>query len=123
MSDPYECQEYQDFRSDRTVCTHGSLRRCCADCEVDVQDAMIERLSAELEIVEASLEALQNRWASRGLRTEQLEAAMQEFVDRCAKGEILSKYTRAKFEQLLAGNVRPDTTEPLDQGEQEKDGE
>jgi len=27
--------------------------------------------------------------------------AMQEFVDRCDKGEVLSKYTYAKFKEIL----------------------
>ena len=31
----------------------------------------------------------------------ELEAAMQEFVNRCEKGEIRSKYTYAKFKGLL----------------------
>lgn len=46
MSDPYtECPEYVELRADRTtVCPHGSLRRSCSDCEVEVQDLMIERL-------------------------------------------------------------------------------
>jgi len=29
--------------------------------------------------------------------------AMREFVDRCDKGEIRSKYTYAKFKKVLAG--------------------
>ena len=58
MSDPYEFQEYQDYRSDRTVCFHGSLRRSCADCEVEVQDLMIERLSAENSRLRAERDVL-----------------------------------------------------------------
>ena len=32
---------------------------------------------------------------------ERLREAMQEFVDRCDRGEVLSKYTYAKFKRLL----------------------
>ena len=32
---------------------------------------------------------------------EKLKQAMQEFVDRCEKGEIRSSYTYSKFKELL----------------------
>ena len=35
---------------------------------------------------------------------ERLQEAMQEFVDRCERGEVRSKYTYAKFKKLLAGD-------------------
>jgi len=35
-------------------------------------------------------------------RIELLESAMQEFVDRCDKGEVRSKYTYNKFKEILA---------------------
>lgn len=34
-------------------------------------------------------------------RIEQLESAMRTFVERCEKGEILSKKTYAQFKELL----------------------
>ena len=32
---------------------------------------------------------------------EEMRDAMQEFVDRCENGEILSRYTYAKFQEIL----------------------
>jgi len=32
---------------------------------------------------------------------DRLRAAMQEFVDRCERGEVRSKYTYNKFKKLL----------------------
>ncbi len=34
-------------------------------------------------------------------QNKELKAAMQEFVDRCEKGEVRSKYTYKKFKELL----------------------
>ena len=31
----------------------------------------------------------------------EMREAMQEFVDRCERGEVLSKYTYAKFKEIL----------------------
>ncbi len=45
--------------------------------------------------------AFEEQYPKQARRIIELEEAMQEFVDRCAKGEVRSKYTRAKFEQLL----------------------
>jgi hypothetical protein len=36
------------------------------------------------------------------LRVDELEAAMQEFVDRCDRGEVRSAKTYTKFRALLA---------------------
>ena len=33
---------------------------------------------------------------------QDLESAMQEFVDRCERGEVQSKYTYKKFKDLLS---------------------
>ena len=33
---------------------------------------------------------------------ELMREAMQEFVDRCDAGQVMSKYTYAKFKQILA---------------------
>lgn len=47
---------------------------------------------------------------------ERMREAMQEFVDRCDRGEVLSSYTRGKFEKILAGESTPppiiDVTDP-----------
>ncbi len=34
-----------------------------------------------------------------------LESAMQEFVDRCERGEVRSKYTYRKFKDLLGSDL------------------
>lgn len=36
-----------------------------------------------------------------GSRIKEMRDAMQEFVDRCEDGEVLSKYTYAKFKEIL----------------------
>ena len=36
-----------------------------------------------------------------GVALDLMRDAMQEFVDRCENGEILSKYTYAKFKEIL----------------------
>ncbi len=35
-------------------------------------------------------------------QNKELKAAIQEFVDRCEKGEVRSKYTYKKFKDLLS---------------------
>ena len=37
-------------------------------------------------------------------KMEQMREAMQEFVDRCDKGFIQSKYTYKKFKEILNGD-------------------
>ena len=39
--------------------------------------------------------------------THKLEEAMQEFVDRVDKGEVRSRYTYAKFKDLLSKREKP----------------
>jgi peptidoglycan hydrolase CwlO-like protein len=52
----------------------------------------------ELEaIIEERGEALH----TKQLRIQDLQSAMQEFVNRVDKGEVRSKYTYAKFKSLL----------------------
>ena len=41
---------------------------------------------------------------------DELVAAMQEFVDRCERKEVLSEYTYAKFKALLAKIREQETT-------------
>lgn len=70
---------------------------------IEAADAL-EQAQAEYKNVVAKNQLQRERLDFTATRIEQLEAAMHEFVDRCAKGEVLSKYTRAKFERLLAGD-------------------
>ena len=107
--------------ADAKTSIYGSI--CVAQAALDA----LEQSQIELGHAKAFGEATHNslEWERRDLRgtilvleahrqthdrqitrIEQLEAAMQEFVDRCVKGEVLSKYTRAKFELLLAGDAR-----------------
>lgn len=48
-------------------------------------------------IIEEQVEAL----STKQLYIQELQGAMQEFVDRVDKGEVRSKYTYAKFKALL----------------------
>jgi hypothetical protein len=46
------------------------------------------------------MEEIKNRVESRP-SIKPLTEAMQEFVDRCDRGEIRSKYTYTKFKEIL----------------------
>lgn len=47
------------------------------------------------------LAVYKERLAEADKEIERLREAMQEFVDRCDRGEVRSKYTYAKFKALL----------------------
>lgn len=56
--------------------------------------SQIEKLLAENAILRAQLHEAQ---AER----DQMKEVMQEFVDRCERGEVRSRYTYAKFKKIL----------------------
>ena len=53
------------------------------------------------EAVQFEIERLQECCAQYRDDIELMREAMQEFVDRCDAGKVLSKYTYAKFKRIL----------------------
>ena len=51
--------------------------------------------------LESLIEEREESLHLKQLRIQELQGAMQEFVDRVDKGEVRSKYTYAKFKKLL----------------------
>ena len=60
----------------------------------DTRERFYEACAKEIE--KASVEIMEDDNVFFEMRD-----AMQEFVDRCERGEVLSKYTCAKFKKIL----------------------
>lgn len=72
----------------------------------DIASQLLSKKDEELErldklAVELIKKNVKNDFENDAIEILKLKEAMQEFVDRCDKGEIRSKYTYTKFKELL----------------------
>ena len=71
----------------------------------------IEALQAEVSNLGEGMRACHENYCEAAADRDRYREALQEFVDRCDKGEVRSRYTYGKFKELLALNP-PSTSEP-----------
>lgn len=70
------------------------LKQC-----IQKQSNLLEMYSKDNEVPNNALLVAQLKGKDEEI--ERLKEAMQEFVNRCEKGEVRSKYTYSKFKELL----------------------